>query len=146
MLRDSNPVLLHSVKRNQVVLFCLCHLLSLHSFFSNPRSLSALCFSLQTLKQRKTKNPVVLFSLAFSTNFTSFFVFHLSDPVFHFCVPLEAFGDRCSLEAKPGSRTASFFIYGILYLEDKGHPESCQRSLESMELTPVVTAGKKKNQ
>lgn len=96
-------------------------------------------------KTEKNKKPSCAFlSLAFSTNFTSFFVFHLYDPVFHFCVPLEAFGDRCSLEAKPGSRTASFFIYGILYLEDKGHPESCQRSLESMELTPVVTAGKKK--
>ena len=57
---------------------------------------------------------------------------------------MEAFGDRCSLKAKPGSRTASFFIYGILNLEDKGHPESSQRSLESMELTPVVIAGKKK--
>lgn len=60
---------------------------------------------------------------------------------------MAAFGDRC-LRAKPFYRTKSLlnclfffkFIYGPLYLEDKGHPESSQRSMESMELTPVVTA------
>lgn len=58
---------------------------------------------------------------------------------------MEAFRDGCSLRAKPGSGTKSLLaclgvIYGVLYLQDKGHPESSQRSLESMEPTPVVTA------
>lgn len=52
---------------------------------------------------------------------------------------------RWSVGAKPGSGSKSLLdclalLPGVLYLQDKGHPESPPRSMECLELTPAVTA------